>query len=497
MTVHLVGAGPGDPGLLTLRGAELLRSCDAVVHDYLVSAPILALVAPDAERHYVGKRGGADSCKQEDINALLVRLGKVHHRVVRLKGGDPFLFGRGGEEAMALAEAGVPFTVVPGITSGIGAPAYAGIPVTHRAASSAVAFVTGHQQHAPGEPEPLFDWSSVVHVETLVLYMGMHRLEQNAAALIAHGRAATTPVACIQWGTRANQRTVTGTLATIAAEAKAAGIGAPAIVVIGDVVNYRRHIQWFDNRPLSGKRIAVTRAREQASALSAALAERGATVVEIPLGRVAPPVDPAPLAAALAQPSRFPWLAFTSANAVKAVADHLEATGRDTRALAGCRIAAVGHATAAALRQHLALRADLVPATEDAPHLAQALIATGAPGPVLLPQAENARPELAAALRAATWAVTTAVAYRIEALPAPTDLDPATLDAVTLASAASAERFVAALGDRRPSLTARIYAIGPRTSEACAALGLTVAAVAPTPDPEALAEAVARDLTGS
>ena len=153
MTVHLVGAGPGDPGLLTLRGAELLRSCDAVVHDYLVSAPILALVAPDAERHYVGKRGGADSCKQEDINALLVRLGKVHHRVVRLKGGDPFLFGRGGEEAMALAEAGVPFTVVPGITSGIGAPAYAGIPVTHRAASSAVAFVTGHQQHAPGEPE--------------------------------------------------------------------------------------------------------------------------------------------------------------------------------------------------------------------------------------------------------------------------------------------------------------------------------------------------------
>jgi uroporphyrinogen III methyltransferase/synthase len=494
MTVHLVGAGPGDPGLLTLRGAELLRSCDAVVHDYLVSAPILALVPPTAQRHYVGKRGGADSCKQEDINALLVRLGKVHGNVVRLKGGDPFLFGRGGEEAVALAEAGVPFTVVPGITSGIGAPAYAGIPVTHRAASSAVAFVTGHQQHAPGEPEPLFDWSSVVHVETLVLYMGMHRLEQNCAALMTHGRAPATPVACIQWGTRANQRTVTGTLATIAAVAKAAGIGAPAIVVIGDVVNYREHIRWFDNRPLSGKRIAVTRAREQASALSAALAERGATVVEIPLGRVAPPVDAGPLVAALADPARFPWLAFTSANAVQAVAEHLSATGRDARALAGCRIAAVGRATARALQEHLRLRADLVPTVEDAPHLAAALVASGAPGPILLPQAENARPELAAGLRAAGWAVTTAVAYRIEALPAPTDLDPATLDAVTLASAASAERFVAALGDRRKDLHARIYAIGPRTAEACAALGLTVAAVASTPDPVALAETVARDL---
>ena len=494
MTVHLVGAGPGDPGLLTLRGAELLRSCDAVVHDYLVSAAILALVAPGAERHYVGKRGGADSCKQEDINALLVRLGKAHRNVVRLKGGDPFLFGRGGEEAVALADAGVSFTVVPGITSGIGAPAYAGIPVTHRAASSAVAFVTGHQQHAPGEPEPLFDWSSVVHVETLVLYMGMHRLEQNSAALIAHGRAATTPVACVQWGTRANQKTVVGTLADIAQRAKAAGIGAPAIVVIGDVVNYRDHIRWFDNRPLSGKRVAVTRAREQASLLSAALAEHGATIVEIPLGRVAPPRDAAPLIEALATPSRFPWLAFTSANAVKAVADHLAATGRDARALAGCRLAAVGHATAAALKEHLALRADLVPAREDAPHLTEALIAANAPGAILLPQADNARPELAAALKIAGWNVTTAVAYRIEALPAPTDLDVATLDAVTLASAASAERFIAALGDQRGELKARIYAIGPRTAEACVALGLTVAAVADSPDPEALAATVARDL---
>ena len=281
--VSLVGAGPGDPGLLTSRGRERLLVCDCLIYDYLVNPDIVALAPAHAERHYVGKRGRQTSISQEEINRLLVRSGQRHRRVVRLKGGDPFLFGRGGEEAVALAHAGLPFEIVPGVTSGIGAPAYAGIPVTHRAASSAVVLVTGHQQHLPGEPEPPFAWSSIAQVETIVLYMGMHRLAENCAALIAAGRAAETPAAIIQWGTLPHQRVVTATLADLPARAAAAGLGAPAITVIGEVVRFREEIRWFDHperHPLFGKRILVTRAREQASALTDGLRAHGAAVLE-------------------------------------------------------------------------------------------------------------------------------------------------------------------------------------------------------------------------
>ena len=496
--VSLVGAGPGDPGLLTMRGRERLAVCDCLVYDYLVNPEIVALAPADAVRHYVGKRGGKTSTTQDEINRLLVAAGRTHARVVRLKGGDPFLFGRGGEEAVALAEAGLAFEIVPGVTSGIGAPAYAGIPVTHRAASSAVVMVTGHQQHKPDEPEPPFAWHTIAHVETIVLYMGMHRLADNCAALIAAGRSAATPAAIIQWGTYPHQRVVTGTLADLAAVAKAAGLGAPAITVIGDVVNYREQIRWFDHpqrHPLFGKRILVTRAREQASELTEGLRAHGAAVVEVPLARFAWPDDCTALDAALSDLSRYSWLAVTSANAVEFTWQRLRHLGRDARALAHLRIAAVGPATARTLEAH-GLHADLVPGTADSAHLADALLAGGTSN-ILIPQADNARPVLRERLTAAGWTVTTPTAYAAQPLEPTIDLENEKLDAVTFASSATVERFLTFAGIQRvrdwQAAGCRLYAIGPQTAATLTAHGLPVAAVADGASVSGLVETVVRD----
>jgi uroporphyrinogen III methyltransferase/synthase len=495
-TVHLVGAGPGDPGLLTVRARDLLAACDCVVHDYLVSPGILSLIPADAARHYVGKRGHSTSITQDEINALLVNLASKHRRIVRLKGGDPFLFGRGGEEAAALAAAGVPFSVVPGITSGIGAPAYAGIPVTHRASGSVVAFAAGHQQaHAEG-----LDYAALSGIETVVFYMGMHRLEDNCQGLIRHGRSADTPACSIQWGTHGRQRVVEGTLATLPERCRAAGLGAPAITVVGDVVRYREHIRWFDNRSLSGRRVVVTRAREQASDLANQLREAGAEVIELPMARYVAAPSPA-RDAALARLADHTWIAFTSANAVRFTWEHLRATGRDARAFGACRIAAVGPATAAAL-DAIGLNADLVPDQHDADGLAAALtrISTAHPKPlsVLLPQADNARPTLREQLEKAGITVTSTTVYRAEPLPIAPDVLADGADAVTFASAATVERFVTGLGaERIRALTTqgcRFYAIGPFTAAAISAAGLQVAATAPDASVEALVATLGSDL---
>jgi uroporphyrinogen III methyltransferase/synthase len=495
-TVYLVGAGPGDPGLITCRGRELLASCDCILHDYLVNPEILEFAPANAERHDVGKRGGAASASQEQINAELVRLARSHRRIVRLKGGDPFLFGRGGEEAAALADAGIPFEIVPGVTSGTGVPAYAGIPITHRAASSAVAFVTGHRQHGVDEP---IDWSSFARIETLVLYMGMHRLAENCRALIAHGRDPATPACAIQWGTYSRQRVVTGTLATLPALVAAAALGAPAITVVGEVVRYRERIRWFDHparRPLVGRRILVTRSREQASALSATLRAVGAEVVEAALTRFIPPTDLAALDRAVLELKRMRWVAFTSANAVRYVWNRVQALSLDARAFGATRIAVVGPATAQALLP-LGLRADLVPAEASSAALARALSASEPPASILLPQADNARDTLARELGTHGWSVECVVAYRAEALP----LDPAALAGVhgiAFASSGTVERFAAAIGaSRLEALIAggcRVYAIGEQTAAACAAAGLPAAATAATPSVGALAEAIIADL---
>ena len=495
--VALVGAGPGDPGLLTCRGRDLIISADCVVHDHLVGPRVLALIPGEAERIDVGKRGHAASTSQEAINATLITCAARHHRVVRLKGGDPFLFGRGGEEAAALAEAGIAFAIVPGVTAGTGVPAYAGIPITHRAASSAVAFVTGHQQ--AGDTSPV-DWASFAKIETLVLYMGMQRLAANCAALIAHGRAPETPACAIQWGTLPEQRTVVGTLATLPDLVQAAGLGAPAITVVGEVVDWRNRIRWFDlpeRRPLHGKRVLVTRAQEQSSAITAALMAKGAAVVEVPLARITEVEDPAAVVAALtiAADARS-WIAFTSANAVRHVFAALEHAGKDARALAGSRLAAVGDITAQALSRH-GVRADLVAPTASAEALAKALI-TLAPTGILLPQADNARPELARLLASGGWEVSTVTTYRsVTVAPDPT-LWAARYDAAAFASSATVERFVAAIGGERAKKLAtdgcRFVAIGERTASTLAAHGLGPAATAQAATVAGLADAVATAL---
>jgi uroporphyrinogen III methyltransferase/synthase len=483
--VALVGAGPGDPGLLTVRAAQLLRTADCVVRDYLVGPRILALVPEGVVVHDVGKRGHATSKSQTAINELLLACARRHQRIVRLKGGDPFVFGRGGEEAQVLAAAGIAFEVVPGVTSGIAVPAYAGIPITHRAASASVAFVAGHLQDGPG-----IDWGAYAKVETLVLYMGMQHLAEHCAALIAHGRSPETPAASIQWGTLPQQRTVTGTLATLPNLVIEAGLGAPAITVVGDVVRYREDIRWFDNRPLWGKRVLVTRASGQGGRLAEALETQGAEAVLAPLQRFAHDAT----AAVDAAPGKA-WIAFASSNAVAAVFARLDVLGRDVRALGTGRIAAVGPGTAEALSRR-GVRPDLVATTADAPGLAAALIAAGG-GSVLLPQAEEARPELAVALHSAGWQVSACTTYRAEVLP----IDDATLgrlDAITVASAATARRLIEALGTAslatRRAAGCRIIAIGPRTAEACTDLGFPADAVAATPSPAGVAQAVAAAL---
>lgn len=494
--VALVGAGPGDPGLLTCRGRELLQRCDCVLHDSLVNPRILALAPPEAVRIDVGKRGGLASPSQEAITAQLVALAAHHRLVVRLKGGDPFLFGRGGEEAAALAAAAIPFEIVPGVTSGTGVPAYAGIPITHRAAASAVAFVTGHRQAGQSEP----DWSTFARIETLVLYMGMHRLAQNCAALIAHGRAPETPACTIQWGTYPRQRVVLGTLATLPDLVAQAGLGAPAITVVGEVCRYRERIRWFDDltqRPLSGRRLLVTSSPEQASHLADLLEAQGAETLRAPLTRILPAEDPRPLDAALLA-TDLAWIAFTSANAVRAVWDRLQAQGRDARALAPLRLAAVGSATAAALASH-GLRADLVPASASGLDLAEALARHHPPAAILLPQASNARGELAQRLRAAGWQVRTVEAYR--AVPGAWAPDPALwegLDGVTLTSGAAVARLLAAFGAeqlrRRVAQGVRVYAIGPQTAHAWTAAGLPPPRLAAAATTEALVAAILTDL---
>jgi uroporphyrinogen III methyltransferase/synthase len=488
-TVYLVGAGPGDPGLLTVRAAELLRSCACVVHDSLVNPAILALVPDGVERRDVGKRGGAASTTQAAINALLIELANRYRTVLRLKGGDPFLFGRGGEEAAALSAAGIPFLVVPGVTSGIGVPAYAGIPVTHRAASSVVAFATGHQ--AKDSTEDL-DWASLARIETVVLYMGMHRLRENCAALIAHGRAASTPAAAIQWGTYARQRVVTGTLATLPQLAQEAGLAAPAITVIGDVVRYREKIRWFDNRPLSGTRVLVTRARESASELSELLAATGAEVVEAPLARHLAPERWDDVDAALACLQQIDWVAFTSANAVRFLWRRMRELGLDGRSFANVRLAAVGAATAKAL-EACGLQADLVPERYDAAALGAAMRASGLHGVgnipptpalprVLLPQADNARSSLRDWLIGQGCPTTTVVAYRTVSVPFSLPTDDVPIDAVTFASSATVERFAAALGayalQQLIASGCRFISIGPQTSATMLGLGIPLSAQA-------------------
>jgi uroporphyrinogen III methyltransferase/synthase len=457
VTVYLVGAGPGDPGLLTVRGAELLGRADVVVHDRLAQSSLLDLAPAAAERIDVGKQPGGP-VDQESINNLLVERGRAGLCVVRLKGGDPFVFGRGGEEAQALLDAGVPFEVVPGITSAVAVPAYAGVPVTHRGLSTSFTVVTGHSRHAP---ERETDWDALARSgDTIVLLMGVAHRTEIAERLLAAGLAGDTPVAAVSWGTRPEQRTVRTTLASLGT----VDLDPPATIVIGQVAGL--DLGWFEARPLFGVRVVVTRAREQASELSARLRDLGALPIEVPAIQIAEPADDgAGLRAALASLASYDWVVFTSVNTVERVLREVQ----DARRFGPARIAAIGPGTADALRGR-SLMADLVPERFVGEALVEAF-PTGS-GRVLLPRAAVARDVVPDGLRAKGWQVDVVEAYRTVPAPSPASVPEA--DAITFTSSSTVTNFLA-LGLPVPAVVA---CIGPVTAQTAEEHGLKVDVVA-------------------
>jgi uroporphyrinogen III methyltransferase / synthase len=490
--VFLVGAGPGDPGLLTIKGRSAIRSADVLVYDYLAAEAIVALATFDCERIYVGKRAGAHTMTQEEINALLVRLAHAGKRVVRLKGGDPFVFGRGGEEAQALHDAGVPFEIVPGITSGVAAPAYAGIPVTHRGYNTALTLVTGHE--GPEKDASTLDWSKLAGPnQTLVMYMAMGNLATIVDELLAHGLPAETPFAIVQEGTKPDQRTVVATLATIVEAARREEIGAPAISIVGNVVRLRDQLAWYEHLPLFGKRVLVTRLAASSLEFAARLWESGAEPVLAPLIRIVPPEDVHAVQAAVAGVREYAWIAFSSRNGVDAFWEELRRTGRDARALGDTRIAAIGPKTAETLAE-LGIIADLVPARYVSESVAEELLErTSAGDRVLLFRAQEAREVLPDMLRAAGRGVDVVAAYRTLQNDVP-DLTErvARCDILTFTSAGIVRSFVAQLVD--PIAASRgktIACIGPITAHAARSAGLDVSIVAEEFTTEGLARALA------
>jgi uroporphyrinogen III methyltransferase/synthase len=478
-TVYLVGAGPGDPGLVTARAARLVATADVILHDLLVARELIALARPDAELYDVGKVGDGRHVAQEDTNDLLVRLAKEGRSVVRLKGGDPFIFGRGGEELGELLEAGVRAEVVAGVTSGTGALAAAGIPGTHRGVSQAVAFVTGHG--AGDTPESDRDWKSLATFPgTLVFYMAVKALPIIARELTAHGRPADQPVAIIERGTTDRQRTTRGTLAEIAVTARKAGVRAPALVVVGPVAGLADQLDWRAARPLAGRSVVVTRAGEQAGTLAGRLRSLGAGVVELPAIRIVS------TGAALPALDEVDLLTITSPAAAGALWDALRAEGKDARALAGCTLVAIGPGTGDALARH-GLVADLIPRRAVSEGLIEALDEQGlTPTRAVIVQAEGGRPLLAQELTRRGVDVTVAALHRTEpvALPEPQLEALRAADAVLFASGSAAKSVAASLKtsgatDLRAALgSARPVAIGPTTATALRDLGIQPAAVA-------------------
>lgn len=487
--VFLVGAGPGDPGLMTARALELIAAADVVLYDRLIPVTALAGARDDAELVYVGKEGRGPSMPQEEIDGLLVAHGAAGKRVVRLKGGDPFVFGRGGEEALVLRAAGIPFEVVPGVTSGVAAPAYGGIPVTHRDRASAVALVTGHED--PAKPESAIDWPALAAFPgTLVFYMGVKQLPRIADRLIAGGRSADEPAAVVERGTLPGQRTVVATLATIAERAAAAGVRPPSITLVGPVAALREEgLRWLEERPLHGRTVAVTRARAQASGLAARLRELGAEALETPAIRIAPLDAEVPL-----DPAGFDLVCLTSPNGVRCLFARLAAGGLDARALAGATVAAIGPGTARALREHGVI-ADVVPERFVAESLVEAL----AERPVrraLIARAKVARDVLPDALRERGAEVEVVDLYETvaERLDDAERAAAAAADYVTFTSSSTVRFFLEALGGPDAiGAGTRLVSIGPVTSATLREHGLEPHVEAERHDVDGLVAALLAD----
>jgi len=493
--VYLVGAGPGDPGLMTRRSLELIASADAILYDRLIPPGALDGARAGADLRYVGKEPGAAAVAQDETNELMVELARAGKRVVRLKGGDPFVFGRGGEEAEALAAAGVAFEVVPGVTAGVAAAAYAGIPVTHRDAASAVAFVTGHED--PRKEDSTLDWDALARFPgTLVFYMAIRKLPRVAERLVAGGRDPGEPAAVVERGTQDGQRTVVDTLGGIAARVKAEGIGAPAITLVGAVAELRETIAWLERRPLHGEVVAVTRARAQASELAARLRELGAEVVETPAIRIEPRPVEGELREALERIEGYSLICVTSPNGVRLLFDALAAAGRDARSIAGATVAAIGPGTAAALAER-GIRADVVPERFVAEALVEALEPVPVEGRrVLVARAAEARVVLPDALRERGAELDDVALYETVAEPL-TEAARAGLERATYVTftSSSTVRFLLESGARPPE-GARIVSIGPVTSATAGEHGLTVDVEAERHDIDGLVEALTADAQG-
>ncbi len=476
--VYLVGAGPGDPGLITVKGMELLSRADVVIHDYLASERLLEHVKPGAETIYVGKRGGQHTYRQEEINSLLLEKAAAGGIVVRLKGGDPFVFGRGGEEAEILAAARVPFEIVPGVTSAVACPAYAGIPLTHRAYASSAGFVTGHED--PTKPDSGIDWEKLPRgVGTLVFLMGVKNLDKICERLIAGGRGPQTPVAIIEWGTTSHQKTTLGTLETIPEEARKARVAAPAIIVVGEVVGLREGLNWFEARPLFAKTILVTRAREQASSFVEKLEDLGADCLEVPTIEIVPPESWGPLDEAIRGLEAYDWVIFTSVNGVDFFLERLAACGKDIRALHRASICCIGPRTAERL-ERLMVKVDFVPEKFRAEGLVEELLARGVAGKrVLIPRAQEAREILPVKLREAGAAVDVITAYRTLKPEAPKQALAALFERggvhlITFTSSSTVLNFADIFGGRLPQMMkgVPVACIGPITADTAKRLGL-------------------------
>ena len=495
--VYLVGAGPGDPDLITVKGSERLKEADVIMYDHLASAMLLKYARQDAETIYVGKLQGDHAVPQDEINKLMVSKAKEGRTVVRLKGGHPFIFGRGGEEAEALAQAKIPFEIIPGISSAIADPACAGIPLTHRRYTASVAFVTGHED--PTKQHSTVDWSRLATgAGTLVILMGVKNLAKIADKLIAAGRDPKTPVALVRWGTTPQQTTLTGTLETIVAQAEAAALKPPVAIVVGDVVKLRETLNWFEKRALFGKTVVITRARAQASELVRRLSDLGAACLECPTIRVVAPEDWAPLDAAIDNLGIYDWLVFTSVNGVSFFFERLFEKDKDLRALKNVSTAAIGPATAKRLRD-FGLKSDIIPETYRAESIVEAFRKEPMKGKrVLLPRAKEARPVLPVELRKIGAVVDEIVAYQTEQERENVDvlinhLEEGSIDLLTFTSSSTVKNFKALIPpDRFKSLIegVTIACIGPITADTARDLGFKVDIMAQDYTIDGLCEAI-------
>ncbi|MFO7570843.1 MAG: uroporphyrinogen-III C-methyltransferase [Smithellaceae bacterium] len=476
--VYIIGAGPGDPGLITLAAVEALKLADVVVYDNLVNEALLQYAPSRARFIYAGKQGGDHTLTQDKINALLATEAQDGHTVARLKGGDPFIFGRGGEEAEVLVACGVPFEVIPGVTSAIAVPAYAGIPLTHRGLTSTVAFITGHED--PTKDKSDIDWQALVGIGTLVFLMGVKNLAQITGALMSRGKSPDTPAALIRRGTTPEQKILTGTLATIVETARINAFKPPAILVVGRVVELRDTLSWFDTRPLFGKGVVITRPERQADDLAKLLAAEGARPIAFPTIAIEPPENWDELDAALDQLASCQWLIFTSANGVHFFFERLHQKGRDVRDLKGINIACIGPATARQI-ENKGIRVDLVPDEFIAEGILKSFAGMDLTGTsILIPRAEKARDVLPAGLRKQGAEVVVATAYRTvnsgrkkEELTA--RIDAGEVDVITFTSSSTVTNFVNIMGaDYVLPASVKIACIGPVTAGAARKAGFEI-----------------------